>query len=47
LHFRGGVARSNARDLELNKDATGAPILATLGAGMNCAGDPGIIAITQ
>jgi hypothetical protein len=39
--------RSNTFHLRLNEGATDAPIRATLGAGMNSAGDPGTMAINQ
>ena len=35
------------RDLGLNKDETGAHILATFEAGMNSAADPGTVAVTH
>jgi hypothetical protein len=39
--------RSNTFHLRLNEGATDAHIRATLGAGMNSAGDPGTMAINQ
>ena len=46
-HLARGIARSHARDLGLNKDETGAHILATFEAVMNSAVDTVTVAVTH